>query len=87
MTVNSSLRLFSNYLDRPQNIDVLFTNNFSIQLIKGLSLDLLGELFYDHDVKMNIDENDNGIYGDPGDKQAPAIELTCAFLLIYSLIF
>lgn len=87
LAVNSSLRLFSNYLDGPQNIDVLFTNNFSIQIFKGLSLDLLGELFYDQDVKMNLDENDNGIYGDTGDRQAPATQLTGAFMLKYSMIF
>ena len=87
LAYNSTLRLFSNYLDGPQNIDVLFTNNFSIQIFKGLSLDLLGELFYDQDVKMNLDENDNGIYGDTGDRQAPATQLTGAFMLKYSMIF
>lgn len=87
LAVNSSLRLFANYLDNPQNIDVLFSNNFSIQIVKGLSFDLLGELFYDQDVKMNLDENDNGIYGDPGDRQAPAAQLTGAFLLKYNVIF
>lgn len=87
LSVNSALRLFSNYLEGPQNIDVLFTNNYSLQLFKGLSLDLLGELFYDQDVKMNLDTNDNGLYGDPGDRQAPATQLTGAFLLKYSKIF
>ena len=87
LSVGSTLRLFSNYLDEPQNVDVLFTNNFSIQLFKGLSLDLLGEIFYDHDMKMNIDANENKIYGDAGDRQAPATQLTGAFLLKYSKIF
>ena len=86
-STNTTLRLFSNYLDNPSAVDVLFTNNFSIQLFKGLSLDLLGELFYDHDVKMNLDSNDNGIYGDDGDRQAPAAQITGAFMLKYSKIF
>jgi len=95
LAVKSALRLFSNYLEKPQNVDVLFTNNFSFQIFKGLSLDLLGELFYDHDVKMSLDSNENGIYGDPGDanlnipadRQAPAAQLTGAFMLKYSVIF
>lgn len=87
LAVTSSLRLFSNYLKNPSSIDVLFTNNFSIQIFKGLSLDLLGELFYDQDVKMNLDSNDNGIYGDTGDKQTPAAQITGAFMLKYSKIF
>jgi hypothetical protein len=87
LSFNSSLRLFSNYLDGPQNIDVLFTNNLSLQIFKGISLDLLGELFYDQDVKMNIDENNNHIFGDAGDRQAPAAQMTGAFLLKYNKIF
>lgn len=87
VSMTSALRLFSNYLKNPQNVDVLFTNNFSIQIFKGLSLDLLGELFYDDDMKMNIDANKNRIYGDDGDRQAPAAQLTGAFMLKYSKIF
>lgn len=87
LSVSSTLRLFSNYLENPSSVDVLFANNFSIQLFKGLSLDLLGELFYDEDVKMNLDANENGIYGDTGDRQAPATQLTGAFLIKYSKIF
>ena len=87
VSMTSALRLFSNYLKDPQNVDVLFTNNFSIQIFKGLSLDLLGELFYDDDMKMNIDANKNRIYGDDGDRQAPAAQLTGAFMLKYSKIF
>ncbi|MCS7035108.1 MAG: DUF3078 domain-containing protein [Saprospiraceae bacterium] len=87
LAVTSSLRLFSNYLDQPQNMVVLFTNNFSIQLFKGLSLDLLGEAFYDPNLKMIIDANKNRIYGDDGDRLAPATQLTGAFMLKYSMIF
>ena len=87
LSVTSSLRLFTNYLKDPAAVDVLFTNNFSIQIFKGFSLDLLGELFYDQDVKMNLDSNDNGIFGDDGDRQAPAAQLTGAFMLKYNVIF
>ena len=85
LSVTNGLRLFSNYLDGPQNIDVLFTNNFSILIFKGLSLDLLGEYFYDNDVKVqkNFGSEDiaklpyNGLGG----------QITGAFLLKYSMIF
>lgn len=87
LSVSSSLRLFSNYLNQPQNMVVLFTNNFGIQLFKGLSLDLLGEAFYDPNLKMIIDANKNRIYGDDGDRLAPATQLTGAFMLKYSVIF
>lgn len=85
LAVTTGLRLFSNYLKEPQNVDVLFANNFSIVIFKGLSLDLLGEYFYDHDVKVqkNFGSEDaakppyNGLGG----------QITGAFLLKYSKIF
>jgi hypothetical protein len=96
LSVTSALRLFSNYLEQPQNVDVLFGNNFSILLFKGLSLDLLGELLYDHDVLVQKDVNDDGIYnvvvnpdgttsGD--DRLGRGAQMTGAFLLKYSIIF
>jgi len=87
ISLSSQLRLFSNYLDHPENIDVLFTNKLSLYIWKGLSLDLIGEVFYDQDVKMVIDENDNKVFGDPADRLAPATQLTGAFLLKYSKTF
>jgi hypothetical protein len=62
MSVTSGLRLFSNYLKEPQNIDVLFTTNLNYNLFKGISIQLLFEYFYDHDVKVQKDVNDDGIY-------------------------
>lgn len=85
LSVTSGLRLFANYLDKPQNVDVLFTNNFSIAIFKGISLDLLAEYFYDNDVKVqkNFGSEDpaklpyNGLGG----------QITGAFLLKYNKIF
>lgn len=98
LSVSSNLRLFSNYLKDPQNVDVLFSNNFSIQIFKGLSLDLLGEYFYDNDVKVQVDVNDDGIYEvkvradgttDPTfpDRLGRGAQITGAFLLKYNMIF
>lgn len=90
------MRLFSNYLDHPENVDVLFTNNFSIMIFKGLSLDLLGEYFYDNDVLVQKDVNKDGIYevkvNSDGTTTGPdrigrGGQLTGAFLLKFSKIF
>lgn len=96
IALNSRLGLYSNYLKEAQNIDVLWNNTLDIQIFKGLSLGLLGELFYDHDMKVQIDRNNNGIFGETQatnsnlgvpDELAPAAALTGAFLLKYSRIF
>jgi hypothetical protein len=85
LSVTNGLRLFSNYLDGPQNIDVLFTNNFSILIFKGLSLDLLGEYFYDNDVR--VQKN----FASENPAKAPYLGIggqwTGAFMLKYSAIF
>lgn len=92
IAVNSNLSLFSNYLKQPENIDVLWTNNVDIQIFKGLSLGLLGELFYDNDVSVQIDRNGNGIFGEQNtatglNEFAPAASLTGSFMLKYTRTF
>ena len=96
LSVTSGLRLFSNYLKEPQNVDVLFSNNFSIAIFKGLSIDLLGEYFYDNDVKVQKDVNGDGVYevivnGDGTtsgpDRLGRGGQWTGAFLIKYSKIF
>lgn len=96
LSVTTNLRLFSNYLDHPENVDVLFTNNLSLLIVKGLSLDLLGEYFYDNDVLVQKDVNDDGVYelkiNADGTTTGPdrigrGGQLTGAFLLKFSKIF
>lgn len=96
LAATSSLRLFSNYLYQPQNIDILFTNTLDIQIFKGLALSLIFEYFYDHDVLTMVDVNKDGIYnvvvnsdgttsGD--DRLGRGGQTIGAFLLKYSFIF
>lgn len=99
LTVTSGLRLFANYLDNPQNIDVLFSNTISISIFKGLSLDLVGEYLYDNDVLVIKDVNGDHIYNvqfaadgtvDPlksDDRLGRGGQFTGGFFLKYSRIF
>lgn len=55
----SNMLLFSNYLDKPQNIDIDWTNELAFSITKGLQFSLTANLFYDHDVfvqQTNFDE-------------------------------
>lgn len=83
----SALSLYSNYLKNPQNVDVLWTNNISISLWKGFSLDLLGELNYDDDVAIIRDRDGDGYYNITLDGASKGPQITGAFLLKYSKIF
>ena len=78
MNLNSSLDLFSNYLVKPQNIDVLWKTDINIQLLKNISLNLVTEFFYDDDVRVVLDST-----GDTG----VALSFTEALLIKYNIIF
>lgn len=59
MSWTSNMLLFSNYLDKPQNIDIDWTNELAVTIIDGLQFSLTANLFYDHDVfvqQTNFDE-------------------------------
>jgi hypothetical protein len=96
LSVTSGLRLYSNYLREPQNIDVLATTNFNFNLFKGISLQLLFEYFYDHDVKVQKDVNGDGIYevtiNPDGTTSGPdrlgrGAQWTSAFMLGFNKVF
>ena len=50
--INSRLNLFSNYLDRPQNIDVNWETIFLVKVYSYLTVSLQLQLIYDHDVNV-----------------------------------
>jgi hypothetical protein len=63
--VGSELSLFSDYLDNPQNIDVVWMNSLGLEIVKGLNLGLRLDLYYDDNKLNNITDNDavGGISG------------------------
>ncbi len=65
LIVSSELSLFSDYLDNPQNIDVIWTNNYGIEIVKGLNLSLRLDLYYDDNKTNNISDS-NAIGGISG---------------------
>jgi len=52
VTYKGKLDLFSNYKDKPQNVDMYFTNLFAAKLSKVLSATWNFTLIYDDDVKL-----------------------------------
>jgi hypothetical protein len=84
--VKSALALYTNYLKDPQNIDVDWTNEFSYEIFKGFQLSLFTNLFYDHDVKVQISDFTQVGGVQPG-VLGRRISFTENFLLKYSLNF
>ncbi len=65
LNVTSELSLYSDYLDNPQNIDVIWTNNFALEIYKGLNLSVRADLYYDHN-KLNSISDSKAVGGISG---------------------
>jgi hypothetical protein len=63
ISYTSSLNWTTDYLNNPfkQTAINFWQNNLSFAIAKGLSLDLLGELAYDHNKFIQVDKNNDGI--------------------------
>lgn len=46
----SNLELFSNYIDRPQNVDVRWTNALVAKVNKYITVNFFTDMIYDHDI-------------------------------------
>ncbi|MGH1336318.1 MAG: DUF3078 domain-containing protein [Aureispira sp.] len=62
----TNINLYSNYLRLPQHIDVEWITNIDVFLFKGLSLSLMTNVFWDYDVLVQVDTNDDGTYDGEG---------------------
>ena len=57
----TKLELFSNYLDRPENIDVNWEVLLNLKVNKFLSCNLATQLIYDNDIPVPVERNENGV--------------------------
>lgn len=91
ISYNTSLGMYSNYLNNPQNIDIDWVNELAIQIYKGLQLSVLANMFYDDDVKVQISDK-NAVGGVKRDADGKAItgkrvSVTQQILLKYIHVF
>ena len=54
LSLESNLELFSNYIDRPQNIDVRWNNVLVANITKYFTVNFFTDMIYDHDIKIQI---------------------------------
>lgn len=85
LSLISSLGLFSNYLENPQNIDINFNAAVDLAITKKLSLNLTTETLYDDNINVIVSDNGDGMV--TPDELAPSPSTTLAVLLKYSYIF
>ena len=66
VTFETKLDLFSNYLDKPQNIDVDWNVLVNMKINDYLSANLSTRLIYDDDVIIDIDNDHDGVIDESG---------------------
>ncbi|MBT5507612.1 MAG: DUF3078 domain-containing protein [Cytophagales bacterium] len=60
ISINSKLTLFNNYLVKPENLDVNWELLVVMKVNKFLSVNINTHLYYDHDVKTSVDNDNDG---------------------------
>ncbi|ROL57700.1 DUF3078 domain-containing protein [Bacteroidetes/Chlorobi group bacterium Naka2016] len=83
ISITSKLDLFSDYLNKPQNIDVNWENIIFFKVNKIISINLSTQLIYDENVKIPIDSHGDGKF----DSFAPRTQFKEIFGLGISLSF
>jgi hypothetical protein len=66
VSLKARLELFTNYLDRAENIDINAECLISMKVNKFISASLNSQVIYDHDVLINVDKNRDGVYDGRG---------------------
>lgn len=61
VNVETHLGLFSNYLNKPQNIDVNWDFLVNMKVNDFLSANFISNLIYDDNIKIGVDKNGDGI--------------------------
>ncbi len=64
----TKLNLFSNYLDKPQNIDVFWEVLLEMKINKFLSANILTNMLYDDNTHVRYDSNGDGVLDSEGPK-------------------
>lgn len=67
VSLETKLDLFSNYLDSPENIDIHWDVMINMKINDYLSTNIITNLIYDNNVKLQIDSDGDGIT----DKEGP----------------
>ena len=66
ISITSKLDLFSNYLENPQNIDVNWENLITMKVNKYLAISISTHLYYDDDISIAVDSNNDGTVDERG---------------------
>lgn len=84
---DSYLDLFSNYMNNPGNIDVVFNNLLTVKISKYFSANVICQMLYDDDIIIKRDWNNDGIIGGKEDFEGPRLQVLTTMALGFGYKF
>lgn len=81
INLDSYLDLFSNYLNNPGNIDVVFNNLLTFKINKYFTANIISQMLYDDDITIKRDWNKDGLYDNPNDINGPRLQMLTTFAI------
>lgn len=66
ITIQSKLDMFSNYIKKPQNVDVNFENLVNLKVNEFISASIFVHMIYDDDIPVKVDRTGDGIMESTG---------------------
>jgi hypothetical protein len=87
VNLDSYLDLFSNYLNNPGNIDVVFNNLLTFKINKYFTANIISQTIYDDDIIIKRDWNKDGLYDNPNDINGPRLQMLTTFAIGFGYKF
>lgn len=87
VNLDSYLDLFSNYMNNPGNIDVIFNNLITMKINRFLSANIICQMLYDDDIMILYDHNKDGVAGGPNDFYGPRLQVLTTFAVGFGYKF
>ena len=75
VNLDSYLDLFTNYLVKPGNFDVVFNNLLTIKINKIITFNVISQMIYDDDIIRKRDLNGDNLYDGEGEIYGPRLQL------------
>ncbi|HRH10274.1 MAG TPA: DUF3078 domain-containing protein [Bacteroidia bacterium] len=87
VNIDSYLDLFSNYNNKPGNIDVVFNNLITFKINKYFTANIISQLLYDDEIIIKRDWNQDGKYDHKNDIYGPRVQIISTFAIGFGYKF
>jgi hypothetical protein len=87
VSLDSYLDLFSNYVEKPGNIDVVFNNMLTFKINKYFTASIISQMLYDDDVVIKRDWDKDGLYDKPQDIFGPRLQALTTIAIGFGVTF